>query len=563
MHPHIGVLYIIGIGAFGGILGAAFFQRLRVPQVVGYIVIGLIIGQSGLKIVGGEEIAALKNFNLFALGVIGFLVGGELKLESFRQYGRQFLAVLLGEGLMAFVLVGVGSGLVVYLVCHNSITALAAGLVFGAIASATDPASTIDVLWEYRARGVLTSALIAVVALDDALAMTLYGLGKSAAGLLVGGDTSILGELGQVGIDLGGAALLGAGMGALVAKLLPRIHSQDRALAVSIGGVLLMIGLSDALGLDLILSTMAMGMTLINMAPHRSHRLFGLVRSMSIPVYVVFFVLVGAGLSVGDMSWWMWSLVLIYVLGRNLGKMAGSYVGARVAKAEDVVRRYCGMGLFAQGGVAIGLAIVASEQFSQVPVTPDLSLAELIIFTITGTTLLMQLTGPAMVKYAARKAGELGRDVKEEDVLAELKVRDVMQPGEALLHDTDSLRTAVQVFSDHTQMVQPVVNSGGHVVGMIGFENLKEALPEQEVWDWLVCADMVQPIREKVTPDMPLQRALELLRDTNLDQLMVLDETASPPIPVGILDSRQVRQRVNEEILRRQSHVHAPTPALA
>ena len=150
---HLGVLAVLGICVAGGVVGAWVFQRLNIPQVVGYIVFGVLIGDTGLGLLHPEDIAALGPFNNFALGLIGFLVGGELSGSIFRKYGKQFTAILLGEGLAAFLLVGLSSTAIVYLVGHNLVMAVASGIVFGAIASATDPASTIDVLWEYRSAG--------------------------------------------------------------------------------------------------------------------------------------------------------------------------------------------------------------------------------------------------------------------------------------------------------------------------------------------------------------------------------------------------------------------------
>ncbi|HKL21672.1 MAG TPA: cation:proton antiporter, partial [Tichowtungia sp.] len=196
----MGLLTIIGLCIFLGVIGAWLFQKLRIPQVVGYIVIGVLIGQSGFQLVDQADILALRPFNLFALGLIGFLVGGELHGSIFKKYGKQFTAILLGEGLAAFLLVGISCTLIVQMICHDWIVSLAAGTVFGAIASATDPASTIDVLWEYRTAGVLSTAIVAIVALDDALAMTLYGIGTSTAQMLTSGEGSITAELGQVAV---------------------------------------------------------------------------------------------------------------------------------------------------------------------------------------------------------------------------------------------------------------------------------------------------------------------------------------------------------------------------
>ncbi|MGA0334035.1 MAG: cation:proton antiporter, partial [Kiritimatiellia bacterium] len=160
-----GILLILGIGVFGGILGAWFFQKLRIPQVIGYIAIGLLIGRSGLGIIGDLQIPALRPFSYLALAFIGFLVGGELEGKIFKQYGKQFTGIMLGEGLGAFLVVGTGCGLLLWFITGNLMAAVAGGLVFGAISSATDPASTVDVLWEYRSKGLLTTGLILLLQL--------------------------------------------------------------------------------------------------------------------------------------------------------------------------------------------------------------------------------------------------------------------------------------------------------------------------------------------------------------------------------------------------------------
>jgi len=409
MHEvRLGVLAVLGICVAGGVIGAWLMQKLKVPQVVGYIIVGVLIGDTGFGLLHPADIAALGSFNNFALGLIGFLVGGELSGSIFKKYGKQFTAILLGEGLAAFTLVGVASTIIVNLVVHDWVTSIAAGVVFGAIASATDPASTIDVLWEYRSAGVLSTAIVAIVALDDALAMTLYGLGTSVANILThsGGD-SVGVALMHTGIELGGAILLGVVSGFVLNAMMHYMPQTEKRLGISIGILLLCIGLSISFNMDVILSTMAVGIVLINQAPKRSKKLFETVRSFSTPIYIIFFVLVGARLSLGSMPLWLWGLVAAYVVMRSLGKWLGAYWGGRFSKAEKPVQQYMGMALFAQGGVAVGLSIVASHNLQHIQVTPEMTLGDMIIFTVTATTLCVQLIGPAFVKFAIKKSGEL------------------------------------------------------------------------------------------------------------------------------------------------------------
>ncbi|WP_372795390.1 cation:proton antiporter [Pontiella sp.] len=549
----LGVLAILGICVAGGVIGAFIFQKLKVPQVVGYIVVGVLIGDTGFGLLHPSDIQALSPFNNFALGLIGFLVGGELSGSIFKKYGKQFTAILIGEGVAAFFLVGIVSTIILYFVCHDWVTALAAGIVFGAIASATDPASTIDVLWEYRSSGVLTTAIIAIVALDDALAMTLYGLGTSIATILVqGGGHSIWGTLLHTFVELGGAILLGVICGFVLDYVMSYLPQSEKRLGISIGLLLVCIGLAVAFNMDLILATMAVGIVLINKAPNRSKKLFETVRSFSTPIYIIFFVLVGARLSLDNMPVWVWGLVAAYVVMRSLGKWAGAYWGGRISNAEKPVQNYLGMAIFAQGGVAVGLSIVASHNLQHIEILEGMSLGDMIIFTVTATTLCVQLIGPAFAKLAIKKAGEIGRNVTEEDVMAEMRVSDVVDKGIVPLLEGTPLETVVQHFADQDTFVYPVVSNDGKIIGVLTFENLKELLNERDTWQWLVVGDVMQPARHKLVSGMSLTEALKEMGNNQVESMPVIENKETGKL-LGVLDIRAARRSINAELVKRRT----------
>jgi Kef-type K+ transport system membrane component KefB/CBS domain-containing protein len=549
----LGVLAVLGICIAGGVIGAWVFQRFRFPQVVGYIVIGLLIGDTGLGLLHPSDIAALRPFNNFALGLIGFLVGGELSGSIFRKYGKQFTVILLAEGLAAFLLVGLTSTGIVYLVVKDWVIASAAGLVFGAIASATDPASTLDVLWEYRSAGVLTTSIIAIVALDDALAMTLYGLGTSIAAILTqsGGDSVGI-TLVHTAIHLIGAIGLGVACGFVLNALLHYMPQTEKRLGLSIGIILVCIGLADAMNMDVILSTMAVGIVLINLAPKRSHQLFEVIRSFSTPIYIIFFVMVGARLSLGNMPLWLHGLVISYVLMRSLGKWIGTYWGGKVSKAEPVVQKNMGMALFAQGGVAVGLSIVASQHLQHIHVVEGMSLGDMIIYTVTATTLCVQLIGPAFAKLSIKRAGEIGRNVTEEDIMAELKVADVVDTHIVPLQEGTPLAEVVQHFAEQDALVYPVVAAGGTISGVLTFDMLKEILTDRDTWLWLVVGDVMQPLQQRMPADMNLAEALHEMQDTRMEAVPVVESVDGGRL-IGVLDERVARRKVSAELVRRQT----------
>lgn len=557
------IMLIVGICAFAGILGAWMFQKLRVPQVVGYIVIGVLVGDTALGLIQAEHLEGLRTFNMLALGVIGFLVGGELKLGEFRKYFKQFMAMLLGEGLGAFVLVGLMSGVTVYLVSGSFAAAAAAGAVFGAIASATDPASTIDVLWEYRCRGKFTTAVIAIIALDDALAMSLYGLGKGAAQIVTGKGGSIAAEMLAVGRELGGSLVVGAAIGWLIALLLRRIYQKERKVALSVGAILLITGIAAVLDLDVILASMTAGFLITNIEERRSADLFSLLRSFSIPIYVLFFVLIGARLNVANMPRWLWLLAALYVVCRTIGKVVGTWIGARLSHAGPIIEKYAGLALFTQGGVAVGLSIMASARLGDIVIVaePELTLGNLIIFTVTATTLAVQLIGPPMVKWTAGKAGEVGRNVTEEDLLAAWTVADALiGRASPTVSENEPVEILAQRFADGGHSMFAVADDDGKAVGMVSFSGMRDIFADQECWQWLVAADVMKPLGELLYPDTKLADAVRALNGSKDGELLAVQRTGEP---LGILSERTVRQVLAEELLRthrnaESSRMYAP-----
>lgn len=546
-----GLLFLLGSGIFLGLLGAYFFQKIKFPQVVGYIIMGLIIGESGFKLITLHDVELLRPFNIFALGIIGFLVGGELKLSSFRKYGKQFSAILFGEGLGAFFLVGVCTTLIFQILFKNWSASLAGGIVFGAIASATDPASTVDVLWEYRAKGVLTTSITAIVALDDALAMALYGLGTSAAQLLSASDVAIGAQFKKIGIELFGSMIVGVLFAVILNFILRWIYQKDKTLGIALGVILLMITLASSLQMDVILASMTLGFSVSNISPKRSEKLFTLMRGFSTPIYVLFFVLVGARLSISNMPAWLWVIVGVYVVMRSVGKFYGAMFGAKLSDAPVVVRKYLGLGLFAQGGVAVGLSIMAGQRLEGV-LLGDLPLGDAIIFGVTATTLIVQLIGPTAVKLAIKYAGEMHKNITADDVIDEWKIADVIPDDLKVIPESSSLQDAIKIFSEYKHMVFPVVDKAEKFIGILSMKGLKDVLVDHSSWQWLLVSDVVEPADVVSYPSDSLQSIIRKMEGMNIEELPVV-RSKEDKTPVGIITLNGIRHKVSEELLKRQA----------
>ncbi|MBN1435748.1 MAG: cation:proton antiporter [Sedimentisphaerales bacterium] len=547
---HLPAVLVVGLAIFFGTVGGRVFQKLRIPQVVGYIVIGLIIGQSFFKIIDHETVERMRSFNLFALGIIGFLIGGELKLEVFRKYGKQFLVILLSEALVTFAVVTVLS----LLVCRALVgfglleqswsVTLALSLMLGAISSATAPAATVDVIWEYKTSGMLTRTILAIVALDDGLALLLFGFVGSIAGVLTGQtDGGFLATLAEPLYEIFGAVVVGFATGVVLILVLRFIEEEDKVLTFTLASVMLIIGLSVALKVDAILAAMVLGATIANMLPRRSKATFSLIEKFAPPIFVLFFVLVGARLQVHSMPVWVIVLAATYVVGRCTGKITGAWFGAKVGKAVPAVRKYLGFCLFSQAGVAVGLSILASQRFPG-------ELGNAIILIVTATTFLVQIAGPPFVKYGLRKAGEMGRNITEDDLMKTYKVQNVMDVECDVIPQDTRIKELLYAFSVSDHLFYPVVDAKKRLMGIITIDGIKKTFAHQQTADWLLAHDVMEPVRDKAQPDTPLTEAVHLMHRYQLDNLPVVD--ADNGELQGVLSSRSVKRKLGAEVLRRR-----------
>jgi Kef-type K+ transport system membrane component KefB len=392
------ILLIFGLILFCGLAVGRLFEKIGIPQVVGFIVLGVILGDSVLSLIPTSLLDSFSALTYIALAFIGFSVGSELKYSTFKKYGKQYFMILLSEGLLAMALVTA----VTTLWTGN----LALGILLGALSSATAPAATVDVLWEYKSKGPLTTTILAIVALDDGLALILYGFAFAFAGVLVeGGTLSIDIMLLQPFIEIFGALTLGTIIAFLLDRILRIFKRADDLLVLNVAAVLFVSGIALYLGFSLILSSMALGVVLTNLHPDRNEKCFTKVKAFVPPIYIIFFLFVGARMQIGLLPA-MGILGLLYIIGRTAGKWIGAWLGARLSGAESIVQKYLGWALFSQAGVAIGLALDIYQHFGKYGTTGE-TMGHTVLNIIAATTLIVQIIGPPSVKYAIQKAREI------------------------------------------------------------------------------------------------------------------------------------------------------------
>ncbi|MHC4574657.1 MAG: cation:proton antiporter domain-containing protein [Planctomycetota bacterium] len=543
----LNLVLLFGLVVLGGTFGARLFQKLHIPQVVGCIVVGILLGDV-LKVVTPRTIQTFKPFMMFALGVIGFMIGSQLRGDVFKKYGKQFFVILLSQGLGAFLLVAIGGSLIAGFVTDRPSTAIATGLVLGAIASATAPAATANVLWEYKTRGPLTAAVLAIVALDDALALLLYRGAATGAQALIGtGHDSVLTTTLVLFGEIVGAIVLGFLAGLMLYFLLKFVRADDKVLGFSIASLLLVVGISMIPDIDPILPAMTFGITVANLAPRRSKSTFSLVEKFSPPIYTAFFVLAGAHMEFGKVKVWIVAMIAVYTLCRMAGKVLGSWFGARYSGAPAVVRKYLGICLLPQAGVAIGLAILASQQFGP-------AFGHTIILVVMTATFLMEIVGPMLVKVGVKRAGEVGMNVTEEDLIKTYAVKDVMDTKPTSIPQDLPLQRILEVFSTSQSVYYPVIDDQSRIVGIITIADIKEMFANRDVAGWLLACDVAEPVLDKTTPRQPLEEAMEHMRRYDLEYMPVVAHDNTDEL-AGILDYHMVNRKISAEVLHKRRMV--------
>ncbi len=381
-----GFLLLVGLAA------GRLANFLKFPAVTGYLVAGIVVGPPVLNLVTHDLLRASIWISHGALALIAFSIGSEFTIGNIRRLGTRVLAIAALEASGGAVAVFLAARFIFHQPTPTS-------LLFGAIAAATAPAATLMVVRELKARGPMTDTLLAVVAIDDPICVMIFGVASGIAAMLVGnGSLSFGSMILQTVAEIVSALGIGLAAGILVTRFVTRLRDRSEAQVLVLGAILATAGLAIAAGLSPLLACMALGSAVGNLSRH-SEAVFGAVKAMDTPVYVVFFVLSGAGLHV-ELLRSVGLLGIGYVIFRVVGKVAGAAVGGALTKAPAVVQKYLGFGLVPQAGVALGLSLLVKQQFP--------GIGDMISTTIVASTVIYELIGPIFSKMGITLAGEVG-----------------------------------------------------------------------------------------------------------------------------------------------------------
>jgi Kef-type K+ transport system membrane component KefB len=387
----------IGIAIIVGFVGGKLIGLLKVPSVAGYIIAGVILGKSFLGILTTDFIDQTSMVSDIALAIIAFSIGGELVVSKLKEIGIRVFFIALSEGVLAFAFVFFSMRLL-----NQSI---AASLLLGAVASATAPAATVMVLSELRCKGPLTSTLIAVVAIDDVICLMIYAVASAIAKVMIAHGETIHWSKVLIGplYEIGGSVLLGIVVGGILVLLLRKFNTNNEVFTLVVVALFATIGLANILELSTLLCNMTVGIMISNLSARRL-RVFSVLDSVSAPIYIAFFVLAGARLDI-SLLLQVGIVGIVYTIARMAGKITGASLMATVTKADPAVIKFLGFGLISQIGVAVGLAIVISHEFS------GTGIGDLVITVLLATTIITEIVGPLLTKMAVIKTKEAYQDI--------------------------------------------------------------------------------------------------------------------------------------------------------
>lgn len=400
------ILLVICIALAAGLMMTRLMKLIGLPNVTGYLIIGIILGPCCLKIISQTDINGVFDIiTEVALAFIAFSIGVEFKISAFKRIGKNIFIITLSQALTTAVLVDV---VLITLALTTDIVELPVAICLGAIATATAPAATLMVVRQYKARGPVTETLLPVVALDDAVGLMVFSVSIAIAKVFASGTpltftAIVLEPLLEIVLSLA----IGAALGALLSLSARIFKSRANRLTSCIAVVLAGCGLTMIEGLTLssLLVCMMIGAVYCNTF-RQSDVIMEQCDRWTTPLFILFFIVSGASLDIFNIIH-VGVVGVIYVLVRAAGKYIGAMWGSAAVKAPRAVTKYLGLTLLPQAGVAIGMAAICARSLP-----PELASA--ITTVVLCATLIYELAGPIITKLALSAAGEIEKKPKKQ-----------------------------------------------------------------------------------------------------------------------------------------------------
>lgn len=393
----------------------SFCKKFNIPEVTGYVLLGVLFGISVLKLFNNEILEGFEYLSSIALGMIAFTIGIELKFDVIKKLGKSIIFIVIMESFGAFFVVFFTLTFLSKMEIINNMQ-IYKSILLAAVAAATAPAATVAVIRQYKAKGTLSSTILAVVGIDDAVALIIYVFASSfAKSLIKGTDVHILEVTYNAVVLVFYAFVIGTIAAFLLIFLLRKIKSTEMIRILLAAFIMILLGLCETLHISELLAIMVFGVLITNFSPVIGKKSISFVESLTPMFLAAFFILGGAHLDVMAIKK-IGFVGIIYFIARSIGKVGGASLGAILGKAPDKIKKYIGFALLPQVGVALALALSIKKDFT-LPIYNTIKmyngmgkgeeLAYIVINILLFTTIITEVIGPMLTKIVLKKAGEI------------------------------------------------------------------------------------------------------------------------------------------------------------
>lgn len=412
----------ISVALMAGLFMSRIVKPFKLPAVTGYLIAGILVGPyclgllgiKGLGFTSVSDVTDLSIINDVALGFIAFAIGDEFRLSQLKHTGKQATVIGIFQAVIATLFVDAAL-IGLHFILGEDKLPLSSAIILGAIASATAPAATLMVVRQYKAKGKLTNLLLPIVAIDDAVGLIIFAVSFGVAKALISGEFNLLSVIVDPLVEIVLSLLLGAVLGYFLSFAERFFKSNSKRQAIVVTAIFFSVALAKLkfnigfvhVGFSPLLVCMMLGTVFCNVCDF-SAELMEKTDKWTAPLFILFFVLSGAELEFtvfADVT--VIGIGLVYIIARSAGKYFGARWSAQFSHCEPQIKKYLGITLLPQAGVALGMSITAMSIGETGTIIRNIVLFGVLIY---------ELFGPTLTKIALTKSGDIQPKVEKEKI---------------------------------------------------------------------------------------------------------------------------------------------------
>ena len=391
---------VVGIMLLTSYLFSDIVKKIKLPRLSGYMLMGVILGTSGVGVLTDDIVDNLQFLENLALSFIALTAGGELRFSQVKAYKKSIIYILASQMVIIFfgmtIIFYLIAGYIPFLSGLNRFMVLGFAILFAGISLSTSPSTAIGIITELQSQGKVTNIVLIITVLKAILLILFFPIIITLSKQFYLESVSFnLSLLTDISLQLLASVLTGIVMGGVIIWYLKKVKVEMSLFLLGI--TLAITEVSSLFGLEVLLTSLVTGIVVQNFSRHGQSLISG-IEIFSLPIYVIFFCFAGAKLHVEILGEAL-LITFILVLARFLLNYAGNYVGAVLAREDRFIKNYSWMGYIGQAGIALGLGVIIKQNL------PD-ETGEYFLTILISTVVINEMLGPILLKYIFVKSGD-------------------------------------------------------------------------------------------------------------------------------------------------------------